>query len=473
MTLALPILLPLGAAALAAALRTRPRAEATVVVATLSSVVALAAWNLVSVSRHGPMDAAMGGWAPPIGIGLHLDGLSALLAAVAALVSLTCALQGLGDIPAERRRSGHMAFLLVIVGGVQGALATADLFNLYVWFEVMLAASFGLMALGRSRTEIEGALRYMLPNFIGSMMFLLGIAMLYGVAGTLSYAHLAEVAPTLPSDSVLASSALLATGFLLKAAMFPMHTWLPATYSVTPASVSALYAALLGKVGVYALLRVLPLLGSPWGGALVWIGAISMVLAVLAAYGQSTVRRVLSFHIISQMGYAVFAIGIGTPLAYASAALFLVNNMLAKTALFHVAGILRGRFGTDRLDGLGGAWSPFVAVLFLVPALALVGLPPSTGFWAKWSIVGATVESGAWVLLAGALLTGVMTLLSMMKIWSEAFWKPAPHPMPEHVPPLAWIPAAVLGAAVLVAGLLPDPLLRIAYGAGALLAGAP
>ncbi len=473
MTVALPILLPLGAAGLAALLRNRPRAEATVVMATTSAVLVLTAWNLAAVVRGGPMDAAAGGWAPPIGIALHLDGLSALLAAVAALVSWTCVLQGLGDIGGERRRTGHMAFVLVIVGGVQGALATADLFNLYVWFEVMLAASFGLMALGRSRTEIEGALRYMLPNFVGSMLFLLGIAILYGVAGTLSFAQLAEVAPLLPPKSVLAASAFLATAFLLKAAMFPLHAWLPATYSVTPASVSALYAALLGKVGVYALLRVLPLLGAPWGTALIWIGATSMVLAVLAAYGQTTVRRILSFHIISQMGYAVSAIGLGTPLAYTAAVLFVVHNMLAKTALFQVAGILRGRFGTDRLDGVGGAWSPAVCALFLVPALALVGFPPSTGFWAKWSIVRATIASEAWLLLGAALLTGVMTLLSMMKIWSEAFWKPAPTPLPQHVPLLAWVPALLLGATVVAAGLAPEPMLRIAHAAGATLAGAP
>jgi multicomponent Na+:H+ antiporter subunit D len=340
----------------------------------------------------------------------------------------------------------------------------------------MLIASFVLVALGGEKSQLEGAVKYVTLNLIASSIFLAAAGVLYGTVGTLNIADLARQLSASDASAVPNIAAgMLFVAFGLKAAVFPLFFWLPASYHTPPAAISAVMAGLLTKVGVYALIRTFSLLfahefayAQP---VLLVIAAATMVTGVLGAAAQGEFRRILSFHIISQIGYMIMGLAIFTPLALAGTIFYLVHHIIVKTNLFLIAGIAHRIKGTYELRELGGLYRErlWLALLFLIPALSLAGLPPLSGFWAKLALIRAGIEAEHYLLIATALVVSLLTLYSMTKIWSEAFWKAAPanEESPSTTPAAAsprWMvaPSFVLAAMTVILGLNAEPLFALA-----------
>jgi multicomponent Na+:H+ antiporter subunit D len=365
--------------------------------------------------------------------------------------------------------------------GVCGAFLTGDLFNLYVWFEVMLMASFVLMALGGERGQMEGAIKYVALNLVSSAMFLAALGLLYGMAGTLNMADLAQKfsldPPTQSPGLVTAVAMLFMSAFGIKAAVFPLFFWLPASYHTPPAAVSALFAGLLTKVGVYALIRVFTLIFLQDIGfthsLLLVVAALTMISGVLGAAAQNEFRRVLSFLIISHIGYMIMGLGLFTSLALAGSVFYTAHHIIAKTNLFLVSGVVERLGGTPELKKLGGLYRarPILALLFLVPSMSLVGIPPLSGFFAKLSLARAGLETEQYVLVAIALGVSILTLFAMLRLWAEAFWKPEPpseaHTGRTGLNVRAWLyPIVFLAGLTVLIGLGAGPVFRVALQAG-------
>ena len=476
-----PVLVPLATAGLTAMVAGRTRLQQAVSFAGALGFLAAAVALMAQVSAGVPASVSFGDWALPYGIQFQLDGLSSVLVLVTALMGLASLIYLASDADPGPRHPLLLPLVHGTLTGVAGAFSTADLFNLYVWFEVMLMSSFVLVSLGGERAQLQGALKYVVLNLVSSALFLAGAGLLYGSIGTLNMADAAVALRELPAQglpSVVASLFLLAFG--IKAAAFPLFFWLPASYHTPPMPVAALFAGLLTKVGVYALVRVLTLVfvrdTAFTGPLLLAVAALTMVTGVLGAMAQGDVRKILSFHIVSQIGYMLMGLGLGTRLALAGTVFYVLHHIVVKANLFLVAGAMRRAGGSFSLDRLGSllARSPLLAAAFLVPAVSLAGLPPLSGFWAKYLLVRAGLEAGNGTIVAVALAVSLLTLFSMTKIWNEAFWKPAPAGAGAAPAPLTpgeraslLGPVLVLGAITVAIGLGAGVLYRFADAAAA------
>lgn len=470
--LILPIAVPLAAAALAL-LGWRSRAAQRLIglagaLGLLAAALALAA----RVWQAGIQAAAIGGWPPPYGIVLVADLLSAVMVVLTGIVGVAVAAYSVVAIDARREAFGYHPLVQVLLAGVCGAFLTGDLFNLYVWFEVLLISSFVLMGLGGERGQLEGSVKYVTLNLLSSALFLAAVGVLYGTAGTLNMADLAVVLhePRFDRRLVAAIALLFLAAFGIKAGMFPVFAWLPASYHTPPVAVSALFAGLLTKVGVYALVRVFTLIFVHDPGLthrlILGLAGLTMVSGVLGAAAQYEFRRVLSFHIISQIGYMLMGLGLFTRLALAGTVFYLAHHIVVKTNLFLVSGVVLRLQGTLELSRLGGLYRshPALGLLFLIPALSLAGLPPLSGFWAKLILVIAGLERASYTIVIVALLVSLLTLFSMTKLWTEAFWKPeAANDMP--LAPVVWralvAPIAGLALLTVAVGLAAEPVMQI------------
>jgi multicomponent Na+:H+ antiporter subunit D len=476
--LSLPLLVPLLTAIVALLLRRRPDVQRVAglggVVILLISVVVL----FVVVWRDGIQVAQLGGWPAPFGVTLVADLFSAVMLVMTGLISLPVVLYSLGTVDRQRQALGYYVLFHLLLVGVCGAFLAGDLFNLFVWFEVMLIASFVLLALGSERIQLEGAIKYVTLNLFASAMFLTGVGVLYGIAGTVNMAGIARSLEGTDNPGLVSAAAMLfLVSFGIKAALFPFFFWLPASYHAPPLAVTALFAGLLTKVGVYALIRVFTLIFvediAYTHTVMLILAGLTMVTGVLGAVAQSEVRRLLSFHIVSQIGYLLMGLALYSTLSLAGAIFFLVHVSLAKAALFLVGGVMQRVGGSYDLGQLGGLLrrTPGIALLFLVPALSLVGMPPFSGFFAKLALVQAGLEAGQYAIVATALGVSVFTLLSMTKIWDQAFWKPAPSQLPGTLPnltprapvPLSMllVPAIILASCSVILGVAAEPMLRV------------
>jgi len=437
MLLVLPIVLPMATAIVLQLIPHRVRLSRALAFAGALGILTTALALLVRVDRNGIQVLQVGGWPAPFGITLVADVFSALLLVMVGIIGAAVTATSFSGVDPRREATGYHALIHVLLMGVSGAFLTGDIFNLYVWFEVMLIASFVLMALHRTPAQLQAAFTYVALNLLASAVLLTAIGLLYGQAGTLNLADLARVWPerrTAGLDSALAM--LFLTAFGIKAALFPLFFWLPASYHTPPAAIGALFAGLLTKVGVYALIRISTLLFRDGGTILyplvVVLSATTMVVGLVAATGQRDFRRVLSFNLVGHIGFTTVGLGLFTPLALAGSILYVVHHMLVITSLFLVSGLfLRMRRTTD-LAALGGLYrtQPAVAALAMIPLFSLAGVPPLSGFIAKLAIVTAAIEVRSYGLAFIALAVSLLTLLSMARSWEEAFWKPAPQGTP-------------------------------------------
>ena len=470
-----PLLIPLATLVLCLLARRSPRLVGALSLVG-SAALTSAGLALVGLAAGGEILAGQaGGWAAPYGITLVIDRLSAVMVAITGIVGLATVLVALArDTDPARGRDFHPLLHGLLVG-VCGAFITGDVFNLYVWFEVLLVGSFALIVLGGGRRRLSGTVVYVVLNLVATMMFLLAAGLLYGASGSL---NMAELAHLFASGEVPATAnaavGLMLVAFSIKAALFPVFGWLPASYHLAWTPISALFAGLLTKVGVYALIRLVTLLWPDSGIAhevLLWVACATMLIGVLGAAAQTEVRRILSFHIVSQVGYMILGLALATPLALAGAVFYLIHHIVVKANLFFIGGIAARLTGSERLAAMGGLYAraPWLAILFAIPALSLAGIPPLSGFWAKFVLVKASLDASAWIAAAVALLTGIFTLLSMSKIWNEAFLKP--HPGGDGamrsvagLRPAIWAISA-LAAMTVAIGLLAGPVMDYASAA--------
>ncbi|SFB99054.1 multisubunit sodium/proton antiporter, MrpD subunit (TC 2.A.63.1) [Marinospirillum celere] len=431
---ALPIFIALTSGALSLAAWRSSWIQRWIGVLGTGALLASSIWLLISVIEEGHVVMHMGGWQAPFGITLVADLLSAIMVLLTGMMGFAIAIYSLATTSKSYEKFGYFPLMHLLLAGVAGSFLTGDIFNLYVWFEVMLVASFALLILGSERSQMEGAIKYVTLNLLSSAIFLTAIGLLYGMVGTLNFADIAvklrEVEDTGMLDVI---AVMFMVAFGIKAGAFPLFFWLPASYHTPPVAVSALFAGLLTKVGVYALFRVFTLMFAHdpdfTHTLLLWGAGLTMLTGVLGAAAQFEFRRILSFHIISQIGYMMMGLALYTPLAIVGGVFYITHHIIVKTNLFLVSGVAHRLLGTYDLKKLGGLYKerPFLAILFLIPALSLAGLPPLSGFFAKFIIIRAGIEAEAWLITFVALLVGLLTLYSMIKIWAEAFWKAVPE----------------------------------------------
>lgn len=464
-----PILIPLLTAVLSYLFRKSPAGRwisvAGTVALLLASVVLMA-----EVLEEGVVAAQMSNWQAPFGITLVADLLGAVMVVITAITGLATVIYTLSEIPERLERLGFHALLQTLLMGVCGAFVTGDLFNLYVWFEVMLISSFGLLVLGASREQLDGGIKYVLLNLVSTIMFLAGTGLLYGLTGTLNMADLHLAVRKVENTGLLTTVAVMfMVAFGVKAALFPLFFWLPASYHTPPVAVSAIFAGLLTKVGVYALIRMFTLVFDQDVGfthtILLWASVVTMVTGVLGAAAMNDFRRILSFHIISQIGYMVLGLALYTPLGLMGAVFYLVHHIIVKANLFFVAGVAKRIAGSTDLARIGGlyAHAPVLAFLFLIPAFSLAGFPPLSGFWAKYVVVKAALDLEMWFVAGVSLAVGLLTIFSMTKIWGSAFWpahpdgvKPRLSDLPMGDRMALMLPIVALAALTCIIGLFPE-----------------
>lgn len=434
----LPVLLPLCATGLSLTFGTRmQRFQRFISVAVLTAVLALSIILMIAADRQGPLSVHLGDFAPPLGITLVADRLSGLMLTVSSAVTLCVLIYSLGQGMTDRDKETPLAVFhpayLILVAGVSCTFLAGDLVNLFVSFEIMLVASFVLLTLGGTGPRMRAGSTYVIISLFSSMVFLIAIAMTYAALGTVNFAQLAERLPGLPLGVQTLIQAMLITVFAIKAAVFPVAAWLPDSYPTAPAPVTAVFAGLLTKVGVYCMMRTETLLfpGNRIGDLLMAVALASMLIGILGAVAQTDLKRLLSFTLISHIGFMVFGIGLATREAYGGAIVYVVHHITVQTTLFLVAGLIERRGGTTELTRLGGLAkaAPILALLFFVPAMNLAGIPPLSGFIGKLGLMRAGVADGstwAWILVAGSVVTSLLTLYVTAKVWNLAFWRAAP-----------------------------------------------
>jgi multicomponent Na+:H+ antiporter subunit D len=429
---AAPVLVPLLTAVLLMGLHGRPVAQHR---AALASGVVLLGVAFALAYRTAGGDilvAPLGGWHPAIGIVWVVDRLAAVMLVLAAITSLAMLVYTPAGLRGEREARYFFPLHQFLMAGVDGSFVTGDFFNLFVCFEIMLLASFALISLGARPRQLRQTFPYVLVNLVGSAMLLGGVGAIYGVAGTVNMAELSRRAATGEAPPVFwAGMALVLVVFALKTALAPVFFWLPDAYPEGPIPISGLFAGLLTKVGVYTLFRTVPLVAGDGSGLLQEIllitAATTMLVGVVGALGRSSIREILSFHIVSQVGYMVFGLAVYTPIAVAAGIFYVVHHIIVKTALFFAGGIAERVGGTGTLGRVRGMarTHPWVAVGFFIPAMVLAGLPPFSGFWGKFFLIVGGYQAGAWISTTVAIVVSLLTLASMMKIWTATFWGPA------------------------------------------------
>jgi multicomponent Na+:H+ antiporter subunit D len=467
----LPILLPLitALAALLWGRSTRLRRSFVAVSAAVQLSVALLL--MARTQTDHVVILGFGAWLPRIGIALVIDLLSALMVSLSSVVALAALLFGFAETSVRREHPLRLPLLQFLMMGINLSFCTGDLFNLFVAFEIMLVSSYALLTLEADDWDIRQAYPYVAVNMIGSALFISACGLAYGLFGTLNFADIAVRAQAMPGDPrIQALGLLLLVVFGIKAGLFPLYYWLPNSYPTLPLPLAALFSGILTKVGVYVLLRVfgtvLPHDLTFAHQLLAWLAGATMILAVLGAISRNFIRGILSFHILSQIGFMVLAIGFFTPLSFAAAIFYITHHIIVKSSLFLICGTAICLNRTDDLDRMGNLWSrtPWLGVLFLCQALSLAGLPPLSGFWGKYLIIVVGLELREYALVLAAIVASILTLVSMLKIWNAAFWGDTAAPV--RVEDLRWrrMASVVAGltALSLAIGLVAEPVLRMA-----------
>ncbi len=432
----LPVLLPLLGAAGALLVGRHPRTQRALSIVVLTAVLGVAVALLFLADDEGAAALSVGGWPVPLGIVLVVDRLSALMLVVAASVGLGVLVFAVGQGSADGDEQTPLSIFhptfLVLMAGVANAFLAGDLFNLYVGFEILLTASYVLLTMGGSAPRIRAGITYIVVSLLSSLLFLAAIGLVYAATGTVNMAQLAVRLAELPEGTQLLLQSMLLIAFSIKAAVFPLSAWLPDSYPTAPAPVTAVFAGLLTKVGVYAIIRTQTLLfpGGALDDLLMWAALATMVIGILGAVAQTDIRRILSFTLVSHIGYMVFGISLASTAGLAGAIFYVVHHIAIQTTLFLVAGLVERQGGSTAVDRLGGLAkaSPLLAVLYFVPAMNLAGIPPFSGFIGKLGLMQAGVADGSWpaiTLVAAGAVTSLLTLVAVSRVWTRAFWRPS------------------------------------------------
>ena len=472
----LPVLIPLATAILLIPLR--PIGAQRLLSATSTvAVLALSLSLLVVVHNEGIQVYKQGDWPPPFGITLVADLLSAGMLAVTMTVGAVAILYSLTTLDRERERFHFHPLFHFLLMGVNGTLLTGDIFNLFVFFEVMLIASYGLVALGGAAPQLEATIKYASINLVGTTLLVGAVGLIYGLLGTLNMADLSRLVAESPNQGLLTPIAMVfLIVFGIKAAVFALWFWMPGTYTVVPPGLSAYFGGVLTKVGVYTILRVFTLIfihDPPMTHTIILLlAAPTMLIGVLGAAAQYQYRTILTWHISSQVGYMIMGVGFFTVAGIAGAIFFTFHNVLVKSTLFLTGGFGERASGSLDIRKMGGLLTlyPVPAFLFIIAALSLAGVPPLSGFWGKVLLIKAGIEAGGWLnfLVVGiSLIVSLLTLYSMIKIWQYAYWR-APVTHPRVSTGFTWgtaLPIAILVALILFVGVYPKFLMDFSIAA--------
>lgn len=381
------------------------------------------------VWANGIQSVQLGNWQAPFGITMIADTLAVSLIILTNIVAFTLAIASTKNMVSTRVKFGYHAIFHFLIMGLSGAFITGDLFSLYVWFEVIIISSFVLLTIGGRKIQIEGAVKYFTLNMISSIIFLTGIAMVYGATGSLNMAELSRIIPEMENKGLVQTISLVFfIGFGVKSGVFPLYFWLPASYHTPPSVVSALFAGLLTKVGIYAMIRVFTLifpLGEMNQMILMVIAGLTMFFGGIGALVQKDIVRVFSYLIICHIGFMVGGLSLFTEVAIVGAIMYMFHDIIVKATLFMMGGVMYRIFGTTKMENMGGLMDnyPRLSVLFAIPLFALVGIPPLSGFWPKISLFSASYSAGEIGLLVMFIFASLITLIIVAKIWNKTFSK--------------------------------------------------
>jgi len=478
-SLILAILIPFFTSLVLALLNGHFRLEKAVALLSSLTLTIWVFWLLFHVDANGVQVVIIGGWMAPWGIAFVADRLTCIMLCLSSGLGMLVQLYSFWTVTEQQQRYFFYPLMQAMLLGVNWSFITGDVFNLFVAYEVMLMASYGMMMVGASPVQVRQTLKYIAINSIGSTLFVVGCGVVYATVGTLNMADLAVRTAQITGQRagmVTAASMLLLLVFALKAATFPLIYWLPDSYPVVPPGVNGYFAGILTKVGVYSLLRVFVLCFRQEGhqfalDVLLFLSGLTMLLGVLGAMCRWDIRRILSWHIISQVGYMVMGIGLaGSPdprvvqLAVAGTIFYVVHHIVVKSCLFLVGGIAERVSGSQHLKEMGGVLdlAPGVGGLFIVAALSLAGMPPFSGFLSKLVLAQAGLAGGNYVVVSVAVVTSFLTLYSMSKIWSYAFWSEPRRKTARARYRGMMAPTAVLVAFTIVMGTFAQPFLGLA-----------
>ncbi len=389
----------------------------------------------LQVSRTGEMSVfCAGGWSPPFGIVMTVDLFSAIMLLMSSVLSLCCLYFGMFTLHPEKEKHEYYPLWQFLMVGTNGAFVTGDLFNLFVFFEIMLMASYVLLMIGSTKAQLRETYKYLIINILGSTLFLVALGILYSMIGSMNMADIAQKVGQVENQGLITVIAMIfMVVFGLKAAMVPLHYWLPQVHTVANATVSAIFSGLLIKIGVYALIRVFTLIfigNTPLThGILLIVAAVTIVLGVIGAVSQMNYKRILAYHSISQIGYMVMGLGLFTASSVGGAIYYTVHHAFIKGCLFLTAGVAEKITGTRELKDMGGLLTSYPALswVFFLAGMSLAGVPPLSGFFGKFILVKEAVALNNYWMTACAVGAGVLTLFSMIKIFMYAYWGSAPR----------------------------------------------
>jgi multicomponent Na+:H+ antiporter subunit D len=428
--LVLPVILPLFAAIALLALRKRRDVQHIIQVIAGTLNLAVSVMILIEVMDKDYLATQIGGWQAPFGITFIADWLSALMLISTHLIALATGIFSIKGIDSRRITFGYYPLYYVMLASIGGILLTGDIFNMYVWIELMLISSFVLLALGGRKMQLEGTIKYTIMNLFASFFLLIGIGFIYGIFGSLNLAKLASIIPGGGQHFLLyVISIFFLISLGIKAALFPLYFWLPASYPTSPGPVAAIFGGLLAKVGFYALFRIFTLLfislEADLKELIIIISALTMITAVLSALAYRNSLQIFSSLVVSKIGYLVLGLGLFSVSSYSGAIYYLIHAIIITTNLFLIAGLIKRIGGSYNIfkSSIGIKSHSTLAVLFLINAFAVSGVPPLSGFWGKFFIIKSAMDSGFFIAAAVGLLTGLLTLIVMTKIWKEVFWK--------------------------------------------------
>ncbi len=473
--LGIPVLLPFAGAAVTLVIARHHLAQRIVSLVALG-VVQLTAIFIGYLSLSGPLTLDVGGWSAPVGITLVADRLSAVMLMVSVFVTLCVLIYSFTQDLSESQRLPIAVFqptFLILSAGVSNAFLTGDLFNLYVGFEILLVSSFVLITLGGTRDRMRSGAVYVVVSVVSSAIFLVALAMVYAAVGTVNMAQIALRMPEIDHGTAQLIQTMLLVAFGVKAAVFPLSAWLPDSYPTAPAPVTAVFAGLLTKVGIYAIIRTQATLfsDSELNGALQVVGLATMVVGILGAVAQDDIKRLLSFTLVSHIGFMLWGVGNGSADGLTAAIFYTAHHIIVQTALFLVSGLMERVGGSTSLVKLGSllkAW-PLLGALYLLPALNLAGVPPMSGFLGKLGLITASAASGRpldWTLIAGGIVTSLLTLYALLRGWSMAFWQASEEeePKADGVPITMTLATSALVVTSLMLTVLAGPIYQYARG---------
>lgn len=463
------VIIPLGSAFLIP-LVSKAREQMAALLANLAGL-ALLFFSVSSIFwlRAGVKIYYLGGWKPPFGICLVLDGLTVLMLLVVNLIGCLALIYSADYIKRYTSPGLYYTLFCLLLAGLNGVVISGDLFNLFVFLEITSIASYALVAFGVEAEELEASFKYLVLGSVASILILFSIALLLGNVSTLNMADISRSLTVSSSrDLILYCLGLFMMGFGLKIALVPFHAWLPDAHPAAPAPMSAMLSGVVIKtIGVYALVRVVfnifgfnALISSLF----IWLGIISMVAGVLLAIGQWDFKRLLAYHSVSQIGYVIFAIGLGTPLGIAGGLFHLFNHSLFKSLLFLNAGAVEYATGTRKLEELNGlsAQMPVTGATSLIASLSIAGIPPFCGFWSKLMIIVAAFQANQIIGGIACVLVSMITLASFLKVQKYAFLRKGKQLLSgiKEAPPSMLISMIALAFLCIAAGLLFLPLLN-------------